>query len=113
VYSDKNMVSTVLRNLLTNAVKFTSKGGVVKVSSEEEKDKLKITVSDTGIGISEENINRLFRLDTFCRTLGSDNEKGSGMGLILCKEFINILKGEIWVESELNRGSRFIFTLPV
>ena len=113
VYSDKNMVSTVLRNLLTNAVKFTSKGGVVKVSSEGEKDKLKITVSDTGMGISEENINRLFRLDTFYRTLGSDNEKGSGMGLILCKEFINILKGEIWVESELNKGSRFIFTLPV
>jgi signal transduction histidine kinase len=113
VYSDKNMVSTVLRNLLTNAVKFTSKGGVVKVSSEAEKDKLKIAVSDTGMGISEENINRLFRLDTFYRTLGSDNEKGSGMGLILCKEFINILKGEIWVESELNKGSRFIFTLPV
>jgi len=113
LYSDKNMVSTVLRNLLTNAVKFTSKGGVVKVSSEAEKDKLKITVSDTGMGISEENINRLFRLDTFYSTLGSDNEKGSGMGLILCKEFINILKGEIWVESELNKGSRFIFTLPV
>ncbi len=113
VYSDKNMVSAVLRNLLTNAVKFTSKNGYVTVSSETERDFLKITVSDTGKGISEENIKKLFRLDTFYRTLGSDKEKGTGLGLILCKEFINKLKGKIWVESELEKGSRFIFTLPI
>jgi len=65
------------------------------------------------MGISEENIKRLFRLDTFYRTLGSDNEKGTGLGLILCKEFIETLGGEIWVESELDKGSHFIFTLPV
>lgn len=112
IYSDKNMVSTVLRNLLTNAIKFTSENGTVKVSSEVEGDNLKITVRDTGIGISEENIENLFRLDTFYRTLGTDNEKGTGLGLILCKEFIDILKGEIWVESEPDKGSRFIFTLP-
>ncbi len=113
IYSDKNMVSTVLRNLLTNAVKFTVKNGSVKIYSEMEKNSLKITVSDTGIGISEENTKKLFRLDTFYRTLGSDNEKGTGLGLILCKEFIEILGGEIWVESELDKGSRFIFTLPL
>jgi signal transduction histidine kinase len=113
VYSDKNMISTVLRNLLTNAVKFTSENGHVKVSSEVEKTNLKITVSDTGIGICEENIKKLFRLDTYYRASGSDNEKGTGLGLILCKEFINKLKGEIWVESEPDKGSRFIFTLPL
>ena len=111
-YSDKNMVSTVLRNLLTNAVKFTSKNGNVTLSSEVGKNSLTITVRDTGIGITEENINKLFRLDTFYRTLGSDNEKGTGLGLILCKEFIHTLNGEIWVESEIGKGSRFIFTLP-
>ncbi|MFC1784807.1 ATP-binding protein [Candidatus Neomarinimicrobiota bacterium] len=112
-YSDKNMVSTILRNLLTNAVKFTSKNGTVNISSEIENDNLKITVSDTGIGITEENINKLFRLDTFYRTLGSDNEKGTGLGLILCQELINTLNGEIWAESEIGKGSCFIFTLPV
>ncbi|MFC1549707.1 ATP-binding protein [Candidatus Neomarinimicrobiota bacterium] len=111
-YSDKNMVSTVLRNLLTNAVKFTSKNGNVTLSSEVGKNSLTITVRDTGIGITEENINKLFRLDTFYRTLGSDNEKGTGLGLLLCKEFINTLNGEIWVESEIGKGSCFIFTLP-
>ena len=111
-YSDKDMVATVLRNLLSNAVKFTSENGIVKVSSEAEMDKLKITVSDTGIGISEENIKKLFRPDILYRQLGTNNEKGTGLGLILCKEFIDKLNGEIWVESEPHKGSRFNFTLP-
>ena len=112
-YSDKNMISTVVRNLLTNAVKFTSEKGRVKISAKAEKSKIAITVSDTGIGIREENIKKLFRLDTFYRALGSDQEKGTGLGLILCKELLETLKGEIWVESEVGKGSRFIFTLPV
>jgi len=112
IHSDKNMVSTVLRNLLSNAVKFTSKDGEVKVRCKREAGFIEITVSDTGIGISRENIKKLFRLDTFYRTLGSDNEKGTGLGLILCKEFVDRLKGRIWVESEPGKGSHFVFTFP-
>lgn len=113
VISDKNMVSTIMRNLLTNAVKFTSKNGKVKIRHKVEKLNIRITVSDTGIGISEDNIKKLFRLDTFYRTSGSDNEKGSGLGLLLCKEFIEKLQGEIWIESKLGKGSSFNFTLPL
>jgi signal transduction histidine kinase len=111
-YADKNMVSTVIRNLMTNAVKFTSSGGEIKISAEKIKSMVQVTISDTGMGISEENINKLFRINTFYRTLGTDKEKGTGLGLILCQEFIEKLDGKIWVESELGKGSKFIFTLP-
>jgi signal transduction histidine kinase len=111
-FADKNMVSTVIRNLMTNAVKFTSDGGEIKISTEQKNGKVQVTVSDTGIGISRENKNKLFRIDTFYRTHGTDNEKGTGLGLILCQEFIEKLGGKIWVESELTKGSQFHFTLP-
>lgn len=112
VSSDKNMIATVIRNLLTNAIKFTSRGGSVKICNVVEEDNLKITVSDTGIGISEKNIKKLFRLDTYFRKTGSDNEKGTGLGLILCKELVEKMNGKIWVESEFGKGSHFIFTIP-
>jgi len=112
-YADKNMVNTVIRNLMTNAVKFTSEGGEIKVSAKEKDEMIQLTVSDTGMGISEENINKLFRIDTFYRTLGTDNERGTGLGLILCQEFVEKLGGKIWVESELGKGSKFKFTLPI
>jgi len=112
VYADKNMVNTVIRNLITNAVKFTSEGGEIKISAEKKNELVQVTVSDTGMGISEGNIKKLFRIDTFYRTLGTDNEKGTGLGLILCQEFIEKLGGKIWVESELGNGSQFNFVLP-
>ncbi len=112
-YADKNMVSTVIRNLLTNAVKFTSAGGEVKISAQHTGDHIHITIADTGIGICKENIKKLFRLDTFYRTMGTEKEKGTGLGLILCREFVEKLDGKIWIESELGKGSRFIFTLPL
>ncbi len=111
VYSDKNMTSTVIRNLLTNAIKFTDREGEVKICAQEDEHMLQIQISDTGIGISEENIKKLFRQDTFYRTLGTAKEKGTGLGLILCREFVEKIGGKIWVTSETGKGSQFCFTV--
>ncbi|WP_195715158.1 sensor histidine kinase [Ancylomarina sp. 16SWW S1-10-2] len=114
VYADKNMLSTVLRNLITNAMKFTESNGKVIISSERSTKKgfVKISVMDTGIGIPANIIDNLFLLDKNISTLGTDAEKGSGLGLILCKEFIEKQGGEIYVESEVGKGSQFKLILP-
>ena len=111
-YADSKMISTVIRNLISNGIKFTNNGGEVKVSSEKEKDFVKISISDTGIGIHKEYIDKLFRLDDSYKRPGTGGEAGTGLGLIICKEFIEKNGGKIWVESEPDRGSRFIFTIP-
>ena len=115
VYSDKKMVSTVIRNLLTNALKFTPNGGTITISSEEKLiNDIKVietTIKDTGIGISEKNLGKLFKIAQNYKSLGTNNEKGTGLGLILCKEFIDQNNGTIRVESKENIGSSFIFTL--
>ncbi len=111
VHADKNMVSTVIRNLVSNGIKFTEKGQII-ISSEEKKDFLEISISDTGTGLSEEDIKKLFRIDVHYTTIGTSSEKGTGLGLILCKEFVEVNGGKIWVESELGKGSTFKFTLP-
>lgn len=111
-YADANMVSTVIRNLVSNAVKFTFSGGEIRVSVIESDSFVEVSVSDTGIGMSQENIEKLFRLDTHVTTLGTSQEKGTGLGLILCKEFVENNDGRIWVESEQGKGSSFKFTLP-
>ncbi len=115
-YADSNMITTVFRNIISNSLKFTDTGGTVKISAEINNTKtspyIKINVTDNGIGIEEENISRLFKIDENYSTPGTAHEKGSGLGLILCKEFIERNGGNIWVESEKNRGSNFIFTLP-
>ena len=111
VYADKNMMSAVLRNLISNAIKFTHPGGEI-IISVEEKDELTVSVSDNGIGIPKERIEQLFRIDENYSTSGTLNEKGTGLGLILCKEFIEKHGGKIWVESEEGKGSIFYFTLP-
>ena len=107
------MVSTVLRNLFANAIKFTPQNGTIEFNSVVENDLMKVTVKDSGIGISEENINKLFRIDVNHTTLGTNAEKGTGLGLILCKELIERHGTEIWVESELGKGSTFVFTIPL
>ena len=112
VDADKAMISTVLRNLISNAIKFTSSGGNIRISSEVKKNKLEISVSDTGVGLSKATIEKLFRFDTQHSTYGTQNEKGTGLGLMLCKEFIEKHQGEIGVTSELDKGSVFYFTLP-
>jgi signal transduction histidine kinase len=113
-FADKNMIRTVLRNLISNAVKFTPPGGTVKVtaSTSPKGDWLEISVSDTGVGINRQDITGLFRIDVKKSTRGTDNEKGTGLGLILCKEFVEKNNGSIKVTSTPGKGSCFTFTLP-
>jgi PAS domain S-box-containing protein len=113
VHADEDMLNTILRNLLTNAIKFTPKEGKVSVSAEVNKNFVAITVQDTGVGMDENTRNKLFRLDKTQSMVGTDNETGTGLGLLLCKEFVEKHGGNIKVESELGKGSKFIFTLPI
>ena len=113
VRADSNMVSAVLRNLVSNAIKFTRPGGHVSIFSAMAGNCHEFTVEDNGIGIQEKDIDKLFRIDTKLYTKGTAEESGTGLGLILCKEFIEKNAGAIRVESEQGKGSRFIFTLPV
>jgi len=112
VYADKNMISTVIRNLVSNAIKFTDNGNVT-IFSELKEDYLIISITDTGIGMEKEAINKLFKIEDVISTKGTSGEKGTGLGLILCKEFAEKNGGKIWVESEVGKGSKFSFTLPI
>jgi signal transduction histidine kinase len=114
-FADESMIRTVIRNLLSNAVKFTGPGGKVEVSTTISADgnSMDISISDDGVGISAEDIDTLFRIDVKKKkNKGTDNEKGTGLGLILCKEFVEKNNGSIRVTSEPGKGSRFTFTLP-
>lgn len=112
ISADKNMLATILRNLISNAIKFTNKLGTVSISSENHNNNLlKISISDNGVGISEDIIDDLFKVDKSSSTNGTENETGTGLGLILCKEFVEKHGGEIWVNSQLGKGSTFSFTL--
>jgi signal transduction histidine kinase/ligand-binding sensor domain-containing protein len=113
VHADENMISTVLRNLLTNAIKFSHSGGTITVHLTKNETHAQISVSDTGVGMSKEVREDLFKLNKNISSDGTAGEKGTGLGMILCKEFIDAHKGQIWVESEVNRGTTFIFTLPL
>jgi len=113
VYADINMISTILRNLISNAIKFTREKGIIKVYGQKYDDGyFQVTVEDNGVGISPENIDKLFRIDSHYTTVGTTNEQGTGLGLIICKEFIEKHNGKIWVESQLGIGTKFHFTLP-
>ncbi|MCF8368606.1 MAG: HAMP domain-containing histidine kinase [Bacteroidales bacterium] len=113
-YCDVNMVTTVIRNLMSNAIKFTPENGTITIrgTHHAESKLIQLCIEDTGVGISPENVSKLFFVDQSFTTNGTNNEKGTGLGLILCKEFIKRNEGEIWVESEEGKGSRFCFTLP-
>jgi two-component system, sensor histidine kinase and response regulator len=112
--SDKDMLETIMRNLITNAIKFTPEGGFVSVSAIESGDNAIITITDTGIGISSEDTAKLFRIDSKLQSRsGTANETGSGLGLILCKEFVDKLDGTISVLSKVNEGTKFILTFPL
>jgi len=112
VYADKHMISTVLRNLISNAIKFTRQGGEVIVSAQRAKSEVIVSVKDNGVGIPKDQVDKLFRIDEGESTPGTNNEQGTGLGLILCKEFVEKHGGKIWVESTENAGSAFTFTLP-
>lgn len=112
VYADKNMVSTVLRNLITNAIKFTNLNGKIVISSKVENNELLISVRDNGVGMTKDKIEKIFRIEENSSTPGTQNEKGTGLGLILCKEFVQKHGGRIFVKSEIGKGSIFSFTIP-
>ena len=109
---DRAMFDTIIRNLLSNAIKFTPRGGFVRVSSEKKEDNLIICVEDNGIGISKKLADKLFRIDVSAKRPGTHDEKGTGLGLILCKEFVGYHKGNIWVQSKTGCGSKFFVSIP-
>jgi PAS domain S-box-containing protein len=119
VLADENMIKTILRNLVSNAIKYTQPGGHVKILTEtiaktsENRGMLQVCVHDSGIGINPEMLPKLFRIDEKVRSSGTAQEKGTGLGLILCKELVEKNGGIIFVKSEPEKGSRFCFTIPV
>ncbi len=112
VFADIDMLKTVLRNLISNAIKYTNNGGAINISAAQNSEVVTISVTDNGIGISPENLKKLFDISEVLTTTGTAKEKGTGLGLLICKEFIEKHQGKIWVESEVGRGSEFKFTLP-
>jgi signal transduction histidine kinase len=112
VFADRDMVAAVLRNLINNGIKFTNKGGKVSVIIKKSGDFIEITVKDTGIGIKPEKQMIIFSIDRDWTTPGTEDEAGTGLGLFLCKEFVEKNGGNIWIESTVNKGTSFIFTIP-
>lgn len=113
VYADKEMLSTTLRNLLSNAIKFSNKEGEIKISALADKNLITVIVEDEGAGIAPDKISKLFQLDKIMTSEGTDGEKGTGLGLILCKEFVEKNGGKIWAENKEGTGIKFCFTLPL
>ncbi|MCH7771288.1 MAG: PAS domain S-box protein [Bacteroidetes bacterium] len=113
LYADRYMIETVIRNLISNAIKFTNPGGTVSLNAAVNGVLVEITVLDTGVGIAKENQNKLFKIDAQYRRDGTANEKGTGLGLIFCKEFVEKNNGTIRIESKENEGSKFTFTVPL
>jgi signal transduction histidine kinase len=113
VFADIDMLRTVLRNLVSNAIKYTNNGGAINITAEQTQSDVTISISDSGIGIPPENLAKLFDISEVMTTKGTAKETGTGLGLLLCKEFVEKHGGKIWVESEIGKGSDFKFTLPI
>ena len=113
VHADINMFSAIVRNLLSNAIKFTNADGLIKIDATELNNYITISISDNGIGMKQDLINKLFKIDEHSNRPGTDGEPSTGLGLILCKDFIEKHKGTIWAESTENVGSTFYFSIPV
>ena len=113
VFADKNMLETVLRNLISNAIKFTDIKGEVQIYSITNSEFVEITVKDNGVGIAQSDIDNLFSIEVKNSSMGTANEEGTGLGLILCKDFVEKHGGKLWVDSTINKGSEFKFTLPI
>ncbi|MGM0551084.1 MAG: PAS domain S-box protein [Bacteroidota bacterium] len=111
IQADRNMLHTILRNLITNATKFTQRGGTITITAKRPNGYTQISISDNGIGMNQVTRNNLFSIDRKNTETGTENEKGSGLGLILCKEFVEKHKGKIWAESTPGKGSTFYFTI--
>ncbi len=113
VYADPAMINTVVRNLLMNAIKFTHSDGEIRISVKKEEDCITVCVKDTGIGMSAGYLEKLFQFGSSTSIPGTQDEKGTGLGLLLCHEFISLHKGRIWVESIKGKGSTFYFSIPI
>jgi signal transduction histidine kinase len=113
VYADTNMIQSVVQNLVSNAIKFTTAGGQITVSSENKGTMIEIAVADTGVGMKDEDLEKIFRIDAHHTTLGTAQEKGTGLGLLLCKDLIERHSGSIWVESIYGKGTTFRLTIPL
>lgn len=112
IFADKHMINTVLRNLISNAIKFVKLDGEIIIATEQTPENIIVSVSVNGVGIPTFRIKNIFNIGESFSTSGTSNEKGTGLGLILCKEFVDKHSGNIWVESEEGKGSVFYFTLP-
>lgn len=113
LHADVDMLRTILRNLISNAIKFTHENGQIILRAEQQDTDMIITVSDNGIGMSQEVVSRLWQIAELYTSPGTKGEKGTGLGLMLCKEFVEKHHGRIWVESEVGKGSDFKIALPV
>ena len=112
VYCDENLLLTILRNLIHNAIKYSKKGGKIEISTVVKNGFIEFSISDNGIGISKANLDNLFTIKHSFSTKGTNNEEGTGLGLILCKEFVEIMRGKIWAESTPETGTTIKFTVP-
>jgi signal transduction histidine kinase len=112
IFADENMLKAILRNLISNAIKFTHNGGRIDILAKQTEMHTIVTVTDNGIGMDAERINNLFDFTKPNSTPGTEKETGTGLGLLLCKDLIKKHKGEIWVESEKGKGTSFIFSVP-
>jgi signal transduction histidine kinase len=112
IRADENMLRTVLRNLISNAIKFTRPGGWVQIEAYSKNETVYIEIIDNGVGIPDNKLDTIFNLDESYRTEGTNKEKGTGLGLILCKEFIDKHNGNISVQSEVGNGTRFTVLFP-
>jgi signal transduction histidine kinase len=112
VFADINMIKTIVRNLVSNALKFTNNGGTITIKAEKNSEHIVVSVSDNGIGISSEDLPKLFDISQVLSTKGTEDEAGTGLGLLICKEFVEKHKGTIMVESSMGKGSTFKFSLP-
>lgn len=113
VTADEKMIETIIRNLVSNAVKFTQNTGLVEVSCQKHASFVRISVRDNGPGMSSDLINSLFKVGEKLPSEGDPDKRGTGLGLVLCKELVEKHGGKIWVESEINKGSTFHFTIPL
>jgi signal transduction histidine kinase len=112
VWADINMLNTVIRNLISNAIKYTHNAGAINILVSEADNAVRFAIKDNGVGIDKDVVDKLFKIQHKVSSPGTNNERGTGLGLILCKEFIERHGGSIWLTSELGKGSEFYFTLP-